>query len=243
MKRIHEQTKLVDILILYPSLIPFVNRFGIRLGVGDKTVKMICKENNIQVEFFCMAVNILLFSDYRPDVKLQNFSILQIVDYLKRTHSDYLSVQLANIERHIQGLIRSAQNNNLGLIDRFFQEYKNEISTLIRKEEEEMFPHIQRVYELFYSPQYDLSYEGDLSLSVRQFGDEYEAVNEKLLDLKSIIIKYLQGSYDANVCYAVIVSLNHLEEDMNSHLRLQELLLKPMVLDMEISIRKRGGRA
>ena len=29
----------------HPSLIPVINRFGIRLGLGDKSVKAICEEN------------------------------------------------------------------------------------------------------------------------------------------------------------------------------------------------------
>ena len=29
----------------HPSLIPVINRFGIRLGLGDKSVKAICEES------------------------------------------------------------------------------------------------------------------------------------------------------------------------------------------------------
>lgn len=225
----------------HPSLIPVVNRFGIRLGVGDKTVEAICKEHHIRPDFFVIVVNTLTCDHYFPDIKLQSFGVLQTIEYLHRAHHDYLQVQMTNIERHISGLLRSAENSKLGLLHRFFHEYKQEITALIRREEEEMFPHIVRVYELFFSPDYDLSYEGDLSLSVQQFGQEYENVNEKLYDLKSIILKYLKGDYDVNLCYAVVVALNNLEKDMNDNLRLQERVLKPMVMEMETEIRRRGG--
>ncbi len=241
MKLIKEQTKLADVLLIFPFLIPVINRFGIRLGVGDKTIEAICKEHHIHVELFVTIINTLAFDSYFPKVKLQTFSVLQTIEYLHRTHYDYLRVQLINIERHIFGLIKSSENSKLGLLHRFFNEYKQEISGLIRREEEEMFPHIVRVYELYFSPDYDLSYEGDLSLSVQQFGKEYETVNEKLYDLKNIILKYLQGEYDTNLCYAVVVALNNLETDMNSNLRMQERVLKPMVMEMESEIRRRGG--
>ena len=35
----------------HPSLIPVINRFGIRLGLGDKSVKAICEEYRLDTDF------------------------------------------------------------------------------------------------------------------------------------------------------------------------------------------------
>ena len=44
---INADMRLCDVIYNEPSLIPVINRFGIKLGVGDKTIRVICEEKNI----------------------------------------------------------------------------------------------------------------------------------------------------------------------------------------------------
>lgn len=38
------ETKLCEVILDEPSVIPVINRFDITLGVGDKSVKSICEK-------------------------------------------------------------------------------------------------------------------------------------------------------------------------------------------------------
>ncbi|HIU39464.1 MAG TPA: helix-turn-helix transcriptional regulator, partial [Candidatus Limisoma intestinavium] len=51
------ETKLCDVIIDEPSVIPVINRFDIELGVGDKTIKTICSEKSIDLNFFLLILN------------------------------------------------------------------------------------------------------------------------------------------------------------------------------------------
>ena len=46
MKLLNLHTVIADVLSEHNELIPVLNRFGIKLGVGDKTLEEMCNENN-----------------------------------------------------------------------------------------------------------------------------------------------------------------------------------------------------
>ena len=47
MALINAESKLCDVILNEPSLIPVINRFGIILGVGDKNIRTVCEEKNL----------------------------------------------------------------------------------------------------------------------------------------------------------------------------------------------------
>jgi len=85
----------------HPSLIPVINRFGIRLGLGDKSVKAICEEYRLDTDFLLTVINTFLNEEYFPEKKLQTFHTSQIIDYLTKTNQYYQRYQIPNIERHL----------------------------------------------------------------------------------------------------------------------------------------------
>ena len=129
MPLVYTNMRLSEVVEEYPSLIPVLNRFGIRLGVGDKSVKDICGEYKLDTDFLLTVINTFLNEEYFPEKKLQTFHTSQIVDYLTKTNRYYLRYQLPNIERHLTSFIsQSAQGNNtLLLIGRFFSSFKEKL--------------------------------------------------------------------------------------------------------------------
>jgi regulator of cell morphogenesis and NO signaling len=50
--------QLSEVVEEHPSLIPVINRFGIRLGLGDKSVKTLCEEHSLDMDFLLTVINI-----------------------------------------------------------------------------------------------------------------------------------------------------------------------------------------
>ena len=117
---------LSEIVSVNYLLIPVINRFGIKLGLEDKSVKTICEEYNLNLEFFLTIVNTYLNEDYFPEKKLQEFEIDLVTDYLKRTDMYYIHGQIPNIEKHLNALIATSDPNNkqLELIRKLFLRFK-----------------------------------------------------------------------------------------------------------------------
>jgi regulator of cell morphogenesis and NO signaling len=223
------EDNLSNILIRNPKLIPVITRFGISPGTGNKTIGKICEELKIESSVLLVILNLAAEPDFSPAKKLNCSDIPFILTYLKRTHEDFLEMQLLNIERHILRLIASSDpaNINLKMLLALFTEYKEGLTSLIRKEEKDIFPFIISLYKQACLNEKPTEYSPDYAFE--KPAPEYRNINEKLKDMNSLMIKYLNGIYDKNIFYAVIISLNRLIEDVANMLAIEEKLLYPIV--------------
>ena len=119
MPLVYPNMQMSEVVEEHPSLIPVINRFGIRLGLGDKSVKAICEEYRLDTDFLLTVINTFLNEEYFPEKKLQTFHTSQIIDYLTKTNQYYQRYQIPNIERHLGSFISMSTpgNNTLNLID------------------------------------------------------------------------------------------------------------------------------
>lgn len=229
-------TKLADAVHRNYLLIPVINRFGIKLGFGDKSVKTVCEEYDVDPIFFTAILNTLTFENYFSEKRLKTFPILQIVDYLRKTHHYYRDIQLKIIDSAINNLIDNDKNQDgrLLLIRDFFDKYETELLAHLKREDDNTFPYIERLVALQHQENgKELFKKLSEKYSIKVFEREHDNVDEKLYDLKNILIKYLHGDYDQTACNTVIFELFRLEKDLIEHTRLEDKILIPMVEEVE----------
>ncbi|MDD2437150.1 MAG: helix-turn-helix transcriptional regulator [Massilibacteroides sp.] len=224
--------QLSEVVEEHPSLIPVINRFGIRLGLGDKSVKAICEQYIIDTDFLLVVINTFLNEEYFPEKKLQTFHTSQIIDYLTKTNFDYQRHQIPNIERHLGSFISlsaAVGNHSLALIGKFFASFKTKLTNRIEKDTNEWFPYCLSLSEKLGKQQAEQE-TFILNLPEQQIDNSLEAL---LTDLKSLMIKHLSGEYNENLCYAVIFAISSLEKDIRQQDRIRYRILVPMVAAME----------
>lgn len=229
MPLVYSDMPLSEVVENHTSLIPVINRFGIRLGLGDKTVETVCRENQLDAEFFLMVLNTFLNEEFFPEKKLQSFHTSQIIDYLTKTNQYYLRFQLPNIERHLNSFISmsTSENPSLTAIGKFFRSFRDELTARINYDTHEWFPYCEALSRKL---------KGEALSQINKVVTREEAgdtIESLLSDLKSIMIKHLSGEYDQNLCYAVIFSLTSLEKDIKQHNRIRYRILTQMVSGME----------
>ena len=233
MPLVHPNMQMSEVVEEYPSLIPVINRFGIRLGLGDKSVKTVCEEYQLDTDFLLTVINTFLNEEYFPEKKLQTFHTSQIIDYLTKTNLYYQRYQLPNIERHLGSFIAMSTpgNNTLNLIGKFFSSFKEELTSRIDKDDRVWFPYCLSLSEkLKNAPSSGQVETLLLETEQQQVDDPIEAL---LADLKSIMVKHLSGDYNENLCYAVIFAISSLAKDIKQHNRIRYCFLTPMVSAME----------
>ena len=69
--------------------------------------------------------------------------------------------------------------------------------------------------------------------TISDYQQEHEDVEEKLYDLKNIIIKYLPSTLNTDGYNSILIKLFKLENDLNEHSRIEEKVIIPKVLEME----------
>ncbi len=219
MALIQANTHLSDVIVNETEIIPVINRFGILLGTGDKTIKEISQEHGLDTDFFLTILNTYINEEYFPETVLKSFCASTIIAYLQKTNAYYLHFQLPNIERHFKSLIeRSGTNNNLGLMLQFFNELREDLTKRITFDTESWFPTI-------------LSIENGTNKNPNDnevSAWDSTAIEDKLNDLKNMFVIHLSGNYDLNLCYGVIVALTTLEKDIRQNNRIRDRILLPI---------------
>ena len=212
-------TKLCEVIVDEPSVVPVINRFDIVLGVGDRTIKSICKEKGIDTSFFITILNAFIHESFFLENVTGAFNAGDVVDYLRKTNNSYLRNQLPNIERHFAALIsRSDSNNNLPLLFNFYREVKTEIERRIDSD--------NQWFDAIISAEQSNS---EVSVAGNAVQAESDSIEDKLSDLINMFVIHLRGDYDRNLCHAVLFAVSSLEKDIRQNNRIRNRVLRPLV--------------
>jgi len=135
MTLLNQQSVMADVLTEHNELIPVLNRFGIRLGVGDKTVLDLCNEHSLNPDFILTVLNVYLDENYVPDASLALFDTGLIADYFHHTVENYTHELVPNIEKHLNAFIAisGSENKELAMLRTMFLKFKERMTTYLQK--------------------------------------------------------------------------------------------------------------
>ena len=150
--------------------------FGINLGFGDKTVRTVCEEQNVDTLTFLTVVNFTINGE-RSVIDLANLSVPTLLRYLKASHEYYNGFQLPFIRKELCEAIDI--ESSLGkLIMKLYDAYAKAITSHMKFEEKMVFPYIEKLLEGELSDNYDID----------TYSKHHGQEGERLRELKSIII-------------------------------------------------------
>lgn len=233
---VNKKIKMADLIHQNYHILPILNRFGVYLGFGDKTIEQVCDEQNINVDFFIEVLNVFNDENYFPKSSFSKFNLFDILSYLKKSHDYFLNVKLENIERKINELIKSCCTENsqkIELIKNFYLEYKTELIDHIKYENEIIYPYIMWLYkneELVYAKEHSPDFQ------ISEYIDNHTNIEEKIFDLKNLIIKYLKLPKPMELSNEIVFELFDFEKDIFDHQRLEEKVLIPKAMIIEENI-------
>ena len=218
-----KDTKLIDIVNFNYHVLPVLNRFGIFAGFGDNTVEQICKQKNINISFFLGIVNAFLDKNYKADDFKDDYRLADIVAYLTKAHKDYVQ-QLEYLEKLLSQVLSTccaSRKNEVGLISDFFLSYKKDLINHITFEDTRIFPYCLEVEEKYLNNKGNIEYSVDLDY----YKNEHMKIESKIVDLKSIIVKYLPIDTPSKLLNTLIFEIYDLENDLFSHQSIEDRLL------------------
>lgn len=216
--------KLADLIELDYSLLIVLSRMGIGLGFGEDTVEEVCARSGIDVSAFLLICSVYAYDDYvATDDLLRAGSPADVVRYLHNSHSFYLEDELKKLEKSLEELVVPCDERQRKVIYRFFSEYRNEVGNHFAYEENTVFPYVKALIS-------GLPHEG---YSIGQFEENHSNIDEKLNDLKNIVMKYLPPVCDTVLRNSVLYHIFFLEEDLGKHTAIENNVLVPMVTRLE----------
>lgn len=220
-----ENMKLADLLLQNYRLLYVFPYFDISLGFGETTVKQACQEREISTDFFLLVCNVYTYADYVPsDNILKKIPTDELIEYLRRSHQDYIDNRIPHIINHVYELVSFIPKSHGDMLVEFCKKYREDVTSHFRYEEEFVYPHI-----------------ADLQKGVKSLSSKVERdhslrhnLETALHDLKNIIIKYIpQNSTIEKTRTNVLIYLFLFEADINAHTRLENRILLSLVEHIE----------
>ena len=221
--------KAADLISADWRLLSIFERLDIKLGFGEATIDEICSRYNLSTELFLMICNIYSFNSYRPTAeKLKKEDLPHILSYLRASHKHYMNNWFPRLHNNIHTMMEEYEDTNSYVLNKFFDDYDTEIKKHFEYEEFSVFPYIESL----------LNGSSEAVYKISNFEDNHTNVEEKLNDLKNIIIKYLPGTYTSNIRMKVLNEIFKIESDLRKHTLVENRLLIPLVTKLE----KNNGR-
>jgi regulator of cell morphogenesis and NO signaling len=224
------QMKLFEFINSDKRALVLLPRFGIELGFGDKSVADVCREKEIDLKFFLLMVNIFLNPQYFPGKKLRNVDVDMLLGYLVESHNYYLEEKIPYLQSLLARFKQSVDHPAASQLQKFFDQYIVEVKDHLAYEDETAFPYIATISA--YKKKADVPV-GQIDYSVEVFEERHDNIQEKLSDLKNLLVKYFPPSSDRYIRIRLINELIDFEEDLINHARIEDKVLIPLVRQLE----------
>ena len=210
-------------LVLFP-------RFGIDLGFGDMTVEEICDQKGIDLQFFLLMVNTFLNPGYFPDKQLMSVDVDMLIGYLVESHNFYLEERIPYLQSLIKKFKESVDHPATAQLEKFFDQYIIEVKEHLAYEDETAFPYMAMISSFRSDAERSV---GKIEYSVDVFEERHDNIQEKLSDLKNLLVKYFPPANDRYLRIRLLNELVDFEEDLINHARIEDKVLIPVVRQIE----------
>ena len=228
-----KESKINEPIFEDPSIVAVINRFGLYLGVGDKSIGESCEKHGIDTDFFLAIINTYLNPDYLPEKIIDKRYLGLMVDYLEKTDKYYKDIQLPNIDSHFNLLLRNESESisaesqsNLELLNKFYAEVKDEMNQNITTETEFWFPLIR--HNCQEAKKLIRIGEGEFKGVRLELPFDHSGLEDKIRDLISFFVIHLKGVKNHNLLMAVVSAIFVLEKDIKQNNRIRNRIFRPL---------------
>lgn len=223
---IKPDTKMSDLINENYSLLLLLEHLEIDFAVGDRNISQLCKDNNINQAVFLVISN--LYNGFYPNTEeiCSINDIAMIIKLLKNTHHFYKVDKYPEIKEYLAKLRHKNNTDDIILVEKFFNDYFEEVLQHLDYEEQIAFPYFCQLIE-------NGSIRQASKFSVREYKEHHSDIETKLSDLKNLLLKHIAIKNDLTVRRKFLYSLFELEFDLKIHSMIEEMILLPLISKVE----------
>ncbi len=183
--------------------------------------------NGIPLHAFLSLINIQ--NGHSIPLEQYNLSdVKPIVYYLQQSHQYYTGEKYPEIRSYICQLYANNNASFIKLIEKFFDEYFNEVAEHLEYEDKIAFPYFNALLdETKEKPIKDRSY------SVVEYRKHHTDIESKLNELKNLFIRHIPLKGDKSIRRKLLLSLFELEQDISTHSMIEDSILIPLIERIE----------
>lgn len=212
--------KMAELINSNPYLLLMLQHFEIDFRVSDLTIRQLCSQHKIGENLFVSIANLYNGFNITSHQAFTATDMLQVIEFLKQSHDFYRSDKYPQISNYIRKLQENHPIKEMKLLEKFFNEYFQEVIEHLDYEDSVAFPY-------FISLLKGKEQKQPERYSSKEYGDHHTDIELKLQDLKNLLLKYVTIDGDLNLRRKLFVALYELELDLYIHSLIEENILIP----------------
>lgn len=226
------QTSITRLIKENPLILLVIENFGIYHYPKGSSVQQFCKFHNINEALFIQICN--LHNGYYIDhtIDYQPTILKEIIQYLHNSHVFYRKEKYPEILKDIKQLSKECHQDILIIIEKYFEEYFNEVNEHMEYEEQIAFPYFHSLINR------EIDCISDYSAMTYQ--DHHTDIESKLDNLKDLFIEHVHFNQPNRLRRKILNDLSELEFELKIHSQIEDLILIPLVDRIEKMEGKNG---
>lgn len=214
--------KMISIIHDDYSVLQMLSAFGIKMGFGDKAVREVCEHQGVDTFTFMTVVNFCI-NGYLSSDAVEALSVPTLMRYLRASHAYFVDFELPFIRRELAEALD--EKDSLGvLIMRLYDGYSHSLKSHMMHEEKTLFPYVEKLLE---------GQKANDAL-VEPFSRHHSQIDQKLKELKNIIIKYLPADgLSNNKLMATLYDIYNSERWISQHVEIEDKIFNPAIRLLE----------
>ena len=219
---IGQDTKLAELIPDFPELIDTLNLLNIRLGFGEKSIREVADQYRINNE--ALLVIIHTYCDrLSPGKTIKKEALGDLLVFLKNSHNGFKQKQIPELKNLIAAFAGEIPGKYGKMLISFFDGYISEVYDHFEYEDSTVFPYIGTILESRPVSGFD----------IHEFEKNHTDIEQKLLDLKNILIKYMPEEIESAYRTQILHYLFEFERQLSYHTKLENQVLAPSVKQVE----------
>jgi len=153
-----------------------------------------------------------------------------LLKYLKASHAYYIEFRLPSMRKELVEAL-DERDSLAQFILKLYDENAHEVIKHMRYEEKTVFPYVEQLLNGVVMSNYDIN----------TFSQHHRQVEQRLSELKSIIIKYLPSdALHNNLLTATLYDIYNSESWLSQHSKVEDLIFIPAIKRLEKSLSQQG---
>jgi regulator of cell morphogenesis and NO signaling len=229
-----------DYAIQTPQTIPVFERLGIDYCCGgNRPLDEACTAANVNLDQVLKSLEAAIAEPAQPSAReLRSGSLAELISHIVRTHHVFVRTRVPEIESLIEKVNakHGANHLELGKIHTVFHGLGEELMAHLMKEENVLFPYIERMEESVIQREPVLPPPfGTVANPVRMMEHEHDNAGIALRILRETSHNFTPPPDACTSFRALYTALENFEKDLHQHIHLENNVLFPRAIEMETS--------
>ncbi|MDR1155786.1 MAG: hemerythrin domain-containing protein [Bacteroidales bacterium] len=215
-------TRLAELILDFPGLLDALEQLNIRLGFGEQSIREVADRYRINCDAFMVVVH--TYCDcLSPGKTIRKEALGDLLAFLKNSHNGFKKKQIPELKKLIAAFAGEIPEKYGQMLISFFDGYIKEVYDHFEYEDSTVFPYIGAVLEN----------RPTGGFAINEFEKNHTDIEQKLLDLKNILIKYMPEKIESAYRAQILHYLFEFDQQLSCHTKLEDQVLAPSVKKVE----------